>query len=29
VCQERLDLAEDGSTWPRSRVQSICFTDEV
>jgi hypothetical protein len=29
VCQERLDLAEDRSTWPRSRVQSICFTDEV
>jgi transposase len=29
VCQERLDLAEDGSTWPRSRVQQVCFTDEV
>ena len=29
VCQERLDLAEDGSIWPRSRVQQVCFTDEV
>jgi hypothetical protein len=29
VYQERLDLAEDGSTWPRSRIQSICFPDEV
>jgi len=29
VCQERLDLVQDGSTWPRSRVQRICFTDEV
>ena len=29
VCQERLDLAEDGKTWPRPDVQRICFTDEV
>jgi hypothetical protein len=29
VCQERLSFAEDGRTWPRSRVQRICFTDEV
>ncbi|PMD53827.1 uncharacterized protein K444DRAFT_618308 [Hyaloscypha bicolor E] len=24
-----LDLAEDGSTWPRSRIQQVCFIDEV
>jgi hypothetical protein len=29
VCQERLSFAQDGLTWPRSRVQRICFTDEV
>jgi hypothetical protein len=29
ICQERLDLVEEGSIWPRSRVQRICFTDEV
>jgi hypothetical protein len=29
VCQERLDLVEDGVTWQPSRVQRICFTDEV
>jgi DDE superfamily endonuclease len=29
VIQERLDLAEQGSTWPRPYVQRICFTDEV
>jgi hypothetical protein len=29
VYQERLDLVEDGKTWPRPRVQSICFIDEV
>jgi hypothetical protein len=29
VCQERLDLAVDGKTWPRPDVQRICFTDEV
>ena len=29
VCQERLDLAEQGSTWPRPYVQRICFTNKV
>jgi hypothetical protein len=29
VCQERLDLVEQGSTWPRPNVQRIYFTDEV
>ena len=29
VIRERLNLAEQGSTWPRPYVQRICFTDEV
>ena len=29
ICRERLSFAEDGITWQRSRVQRICFTDEV
>jgi hypothetical protein len=29
VCQERLDLVEDRVTWQPSRVQRICFIDEV
>jgi hypothetical protein len=29
VMRERLELAEDGVTWPRTYVQKICFTDKV
>jgi hypothetical protein len=29
VCQERLDLVEQGVTWPRPYAQRICFTDEM